>query len=156
MAPCAEGCRRRRANVTHVTRFVTWAPLGTAAVLLGLAASFTHPFTGPADTVVAVGILAVLSIVAVQRWQSDPPALLARRAPIPLAIADGGGPGWRWLVPAAPLVALLGWEAFTYASSPRSAHPTLSVLMDGTDRSPFGHAAMVAGWLVLGWYLVTR
>jgi hypothetical protein len=141
-----------------VSRFVTWASLGAAAVLLGLAASFTRPFTGSADAVVAVGVVAVVGLVVVQRCMPTPPAVLARRGrwSSPGPAVDGGRPGWRWAVPAAPLVAALGWELVSYAGAPRSEHPTLSVLIDWVDTSAVGHAAMVVGWLALGWYLVTR
>lgn len=52
------------------------------------------------------------------------------------------------------VVAAVGWELTAYFSSPRSAHPTLSVIADNIMSVQPGRALVFALWLALGWVLV--
>ena len=56
-----------------------------------------------------------------------------------------------WLV---LVVATVAWELAAYFSSPRSAHPTLSVIADNVMSVQPGRALVFALWLALGWILV--
>jgi hypothetical protein len=124
------------------------------AVAVVAAGSVQRPFTISADTTIAGALAAVAAIVAAQHRRSPQLSLLSRAArPV------FGEPRlqWRttfpWLVVAGGLVA---WELFSLLSSPRSAHPTLSSLLNTVDASTPGRAAALAVWLVLGAYLVKR
>ncbi len=126
------------------------AALGLAYALL---ASFTRPFTSGADVVTAVPL--ALAVVVTVRSTSG-----ARRRPKKISPAVGETPdalhlpraGIVWLVPA--LVAA-GWELYCYVNLPRTAHPTLSSLLDMLDATRSGKVVGFASWLVLGWFLVT-
>jgi hypothetical protein len=116
------------------------------AVAYAALASFTHPFTVGADVVVALP-LAVAVVVMVVRSRSprcrtaDQPGRTGRRSPGSLA--------WAALAAVA-----IGWELFCFTSEPRSAHPTLSSLMDMADATRWGKVLLFAAWMALGLYLV--
>jgi hypothetical protein len=72
--------------------------------------------------------------------------------------ADASGRSWRgsaavWLGLFAVMVA---WELNAYFSSPRSAHPTLSVIADDVMSVQPGRALVFVLWLASGWVLVRR
>ncbi len=130
------------------------AVTGLALVALAVVASTTRPFTVPADAVVAVGF-AGLAVVVVTQWRGDPvPPALARRR----GRSSPPPPRWgrRWALWAVPVAAAVAWELFSYVGAPRAAHPTVSSMLDAVDATRIGHGAAFAGWLALGWYLVTR
>jgi hypothetical protein len=118
-----------------------------------VAASVTRPFTWPADSAVAIAIVAFAAAGA------------RRLSPLSHQRADREDRGarieqqrWglRWAVWVGPLAAALAWELFSYAASPRAAHPTLSYMLDNLDAHGPGRAAAFGAWLWVGWYLVTR
>jgi hypothetical protein len=119
---------------------------------LAVLASFTTPFTLPADLVVGAGFVALAAVLVAQARWSPTPSVLARQ---PLA-----GPGPRrwsaWLLWIVPFAAIVGFELFNYTRLPRSAHPTLSSMVDSLTSSHPGHAVAFGAWLALGWYLVRR
>jgi hypothetical protein len=51
-------------------------------------------------------------------------------------------------------VVAAAWELNAYFSSPRSAHPTLSVIADNVMSVQPGRALVFGLWLALGWVLV--
>ena len=75
--------------------------------------------------------------------------------PGPAVGPDGPGtaPSRLALVWAVAAVVITGWELFCYLAAPRSAHPTLSSLLDTLDASHGGKALAFALWLGLGWAL---
>lgn len=146
-----------------VTRTATRVCAGAVAVVLvGLAVSFTRPFTWWSELAVTIGIVGVLGVVAAQRWLPHLPGVLVRRQPADLVGPDGlldtegGSRRMRWAPWGVALAATVGWELYCYISAPRSAHPTLSVILDSVDATHVGHGLAFVAWLALGWFLVTR
>ena len=129
-----------------------------AAVAYALLASFTRPFTLPADIVTAVPLVA--GAVAVG-WRIRQTA----RVGTPEAVGAGaastnlGKTAWpaewgrRWIAWVIVSVAAGCWELYCYVSSPRSAHPTFSSLLDTVDATRPGKIVVFALWLALGWFL---
>jgi hypothetical protein len=111
-------------------------------------ASFTDPFTLGADVVVALPL--ALAVVAM---------VVRSRSPRPRA-ADRPGRAARWspgsLAWAGLAAAAIGWELFCFTAEPRSAHPTLSSLMDMADATRWGKVSLFAAWMALGIYLVLQ
>jgi hypothetical protein len=139
-----------------VTSALRWSSLGAAGLVAAAAVSVTRPFTWPSEVAVSIGLAGMLAIVALQWWSSPPPAALARQNVPPPFDPDGRRWGLRWAPWVVVLVAAAGWELYCYLSAPRSAHPTLSVVLNSIDATHVGHGASFIAWLVLGWYLVTR
>ncbi len=145
-------------------------PVIATGVVLSAAAAATVPFTWQADlvTALALGLAAgayALRLAGVHgpgrpgpSGPSGGPGDGRSGAPVVRLPSDGGAAStfdgaWPWLVVSA---VLLAWELFSYASSPRRAHPTASSVADLVTRWPPGEAAVFFAWLLLGWYLVRR
>jgi amino acid permease len=132
--------------------------LGLAAVLAAAlvaevtAAALSQAFTLTADLVVAVSLLTMVSVVAVQVLFRPVGRSLARRR----SDKPDAHPRSSWVPWTALLVAIVAWELVCFALSPRSAHPTLSSMLDTLTASHVGRGLTFFAWLVLGWYLVTR
>lgn len=96
-----------------------------------------RPFTAPME--VAVGLAeAMVAVAALRRRPRDKPS----------------AGGWThrsdrgWLL----LLGILGaWELASYFQTPRSEHPTLSSMAGVLLANHAGRAALMAGWLLLGW-----
>jgi hypothetical protein len=118
------------------------------ALALASLASVTHPFTVAADIVTGFPIVVAAVIVAVAMRTRSP-------RPEPVDRADGHArPNRLWLVWVVAAVAIAGWELYCYTAGPRSAHPTLSSLLDTLDATHAGKTLAFGAWLALGWYLV--
>jgi len=125
------------------------------AVVLATLASFTRPFTVPADAVVLLGAAWIIAL-----------GYLDRRMGAGGAETTGGGAGtgrppagaWglRWGLWAVAIGAAVGWELFCFFSSPRQDHPTASSMLDVVDAHRPWLGLVFALWLVLGWRLVER
>ncbi|MGP0031725.1 MAG: hypothetical protein ACLPVF_14605 [Acidimicrobiales bacterium] len=125
--------------------------LAVAGLAAAVAASFTHPFTPGADVVTAIPLGIAVVVLARRRHADGRPAL----DPHPAPPATGSVPAHRWAsVWLALATAIVGWELYCYLSAPRSAHPTLSVLINMLEATPTGKALAFFLWLALGWYLV--
>jgi hypothetical protein len=124
----------------------------TAAGATAAVAGLTHPFTLGADTVTAIPILIGLLVLV--------PSL--RRSHAPIAVGAGQGEtrpdvSRRWSLVWLGLIATVAaWEVYTFLGSPRSAHPTLSVLIDMLDATWVGKFVAFFLWLALGWYLAVQ
>jgi len=120
-----------------------------ASAGLAVVASLTHPFTGGAEAVTAValgGVAVATAVVTVHRRRAgdlSPTATLSDR--------PGRGRSLAWVAVA---VLIASFEAFSYLGTPRSAHPTLSTVLDLVDSTRPGKAAAFALWPALGWWLV--
>ena len=145
-------------------RVVVVAAATVVAVALGLSAAmaFSRPFTAPSEVLTATALALLLAVIVLQQIGRPMSPLVARReAPTWSAGTPGGLPGQRgwaarwsgWMVLVA---ATAGWELFSYLSSPRHTHPTLSSMLDAVTAHHAGRGLAYALWLVLGWYLVTR
>ncbi len=143
-----------------------WPPQAPVAALVGVAAacgyswwaSGTRTFTWQAEILTALPLVAV----AVGALLTDAGRTRRRDILVPTGVRGRHGPEpsddrlhrpsvAAWAAIAAVVVL---WELATYASSPRSAHPTLSSILDELTGGHFGKAVVFILWLGLGWYLV--
>jgi len=124
-----------------------------AGLVVAGVASFTQPFTVGADVVTAVP-LCLAVVVLVQRVLADRRSTVG---PPPAPVATRPAPAYRRASPWLALVgAVVAWELYSYLSTPRSAHPTLSVLINMFDATQTGKGIAFLLWLALGWYLVVQ
>lgn len=146
---------RERASSTPKERLWLGAVVLIGAGIEIAGAAITRPFTWPADLVVGIPILVLAATAVAQRarWVSP---LVVRRGSEDLGAERKHSRGRRWLLWIAPLVSVTIWELFSYAASPRSAHPTISSLLDSFDGQAWGRASAFGAWMALGCYLVTR
>ena len=115
------------------------------AVFAVLAGSFTR-FSWPATaTVVSVGAAAVLT-----GWRRP-----ARRPP-PGPLPRAGVVAWGAVLAAGGLWELWSLLQQSSLTATSYAHPTLSALTDPVLATAPGRALVLAGWLLLGGYLVRR
>jgi hypothetical protein len=137
-----------------MVRWVMAAAAGVTAALAALAAlaATTHPFTPGAEAATALPV--TIGLIAL--------GLSLRREPTGRVVAPddrGDAPPEgrrRWsLVWLGALASVVAWETYCYLGSPRSAHPTLSVLLDMLDATWSGKFVAFSLWLALGWYLVS-
>lgn len=130
--------RRRHAIVTTAV-----------GVALATLASFTHPFTWSADTVVALAYAVALTLAWSRRatvvHPAATPALLAEQVTL-----------WRrtraWIALA---VVTVTWEILCLVAHPRRDHPTMSSLINQFDRSNVSRGLFFVAWLALGLTLVS-
>lgn len=111
-------------------------------VLLGFAwlCGGLSSFTWPAQVTTFAAIAVVLGFAAVRR-RDDTPVHLGRT----------GVAVW-----ASWLAAVTGWELWALFGAPRSAHPTISSLLDELISSHPARAGAMVLWLVFGWWLARR
>jgi hypothetical protein len=134
-------------------RWIVVATVAGVVAVLAAVAAVSHPFTLAADLVTAIPIVIGLLVLGlrVRRGQAPPVGTAAGQGETLPAI----GRRWSllWLGLAATVAA---WEVYTYLGSPRSAHPTLSVLLDMLDATWSGKFVAFSLWVALGWYLVVQ
>lgn len=122
------------------TRWPARAVLGVALAAYALVAATTTAFTGSADLVTALPIVA-LTVMVLVRWPLRPR---------PLRVDEPGGRHpWRaWVL---LLGAVVAWELVEYAArGSRADHPTLSSMLDAMDRTYVLKALVFFLWLALG------
>jgi hypothetical protein len=130
-------------------------PIGP--VILGLAAavlaSFTSPFTLGAEAITALPLCAGLAALVLRLR----PARRSGGIDRPDHEVAPPEPLHRWaLVWLGLVVATVGWELYSYLNTPRSAHPTMSGLIDMLDARPIGKFVAFSLWLALGWVLIIQ
>ena len=125
----------------RLDRRATTAVVVAAVAVYSWVAAGLRPFTLAEEVLVAIPALLVL-VVAMRT--SGP-----GRTGLPDTPSRGSVAIWLGLV-----VIAAGWELNAYFSSPRSAHPTLSVIADDVMSVRPGRALVFALWLALGWVLV--
>jgi hypothetical protein len=113
------------------------------AVLAGSFARFSWPAT--------IAVLSVGTLVVLIGWQGP-----VRRQPVPGPLPRAGLLAWGALLAAGGLWEL--WSLFQQSSLTVTsyAHPTLSALTDPVLTAAPGRTLVLAGWLLLGAYLVRR
>ena len=104
-------------------------------------AAGARPFTLPEDVLVAIPALIVLALAIRSSGNT--------RTDATDSPSRGSVAVWVGLV-----VVATGWELAAVFSSPRSAHPTLSVIADDVMSVRPGRALVFVLWLALGWVLV--
>jgi hypothetical protein len=124
----------------------------TAGLAYGIGASFTRPFTGPADVVTAVPLVVILALMG---WSSLRDRQSRPGDPAPPADTRARWSRWSfvWLT---LILAIAAWELYCFANLPRARHPTLSALIDILDSTRTGKVVAFVAWLALGWFLVGR
>ena len=128
-------------------------PVALATLGLGYAviASFTRPFTWSGNVATAFPLVLGLVVGVRSSW----PDARTAGAETPSAVRDGAVPWrWRWMVPVTPAIAVAACESYCFVHLPRSAHPTLSSILDIVDSTHVGKTVVFGAWLVLGWFLV--
>ncbi|MGD0084376.1 MAG: hypothetical protein ABSD78_14445 [Acidimicrobiales bacterium] len=160
------GLTRRFGRWTNRSRRTRWAAV--AAVLCAAAAdaavaSTSRPFTWPADITTALGLVGVVLAGLTRLW-------VARQAtaPVPPPVPPGdvpasGGAGGLlhpdrrtivlWIT---VTLAVVAFELFNYASSPRSTHPTLSSILNVLTGHEVLRGLLFATWLGAGWWIWGR
>lgn len=130
----------------HRTRARGLAVIAALVLSAGyaLAAAATTPFSREADLLTAIPI-AVVAVAAVVLWPARPD---------PSAVLDAEGlppprhPYRGWVVLFAVVVV---WEVLEYVwRGSRSAHPTLSSMVDAFHAHSIGKAVAIWAWLWLG------
>ena len=150
---------RRRRVVLERRWAALLAVVGVADVLV---ASRTHAFTRGADAATAVPLVLATVLLAVRARAAGAIDTRAADTGVIDTGADDGPTGRRprmlgidpayvWVLPVAAVTA---WELYCFFTLPRSAHPTLSSLLDMLDAHAAGKALAFGVWLVLGWLLV--
>jgi hypothetical protein len=134
---------------------LAWSAVAIALLAAVVCAAFTRPFTWPGNTVAAFGLAALVVVVLLQRRGESTPRAIMRHRSGAVGLEQRAW-GHRWVLWIAPLAALATWEVLCYVGSPRSAHPTLSSMLDTVTTTHAGRGLAYASWLALGWYLVTR
>ena len=104
-----------------------------------------QPFSGGAALALLVPVVA---LIATAEWRR------ARRAGAP-AVRVPRAPRFRSAVVAwsSVAIAVLVWELLALRSLPRSAHPTISSLVQSIEQYHAGRVVLYFAWLWLGWTL---
>jgi len=127
-----------------------------AAFLAVLAYGFwftdRQPFTGGAELALLVPIVLLVMIASVRRVRT-------RRRGAPVAGTGEARPARRFRLAVAVwssiAAAATAWELLALRSSPRSAHPTISSLVESIEQYHSGRVALFFAWLWLGWTLAS-
>jgi hypothetical protein len=117
----------------------------TVAASYSIVASRTTPFTTWANVLTALPLVVVLLLAAAFRPSSKGLWRTAKLPPSPPRML------WPW---GTLIGAIVAWELFCYAESPRVEHPTLSSLYDSIATISILKAALFFGWLALGWAVI--
>jgi len=134
--------------------FKRWVIAAAIVCALGVcvAVSFTRPFTGGADLVTAIALVAMVVLQLLVARSTRP--RISRGIPHDSSVRSATLASFSpWIVVSLLVVA---FELFNYFSSPRTMHPTLSSLSDELSGSHLGKAALCFAWLALGAVLLKR
>lgn len=133
----------------------TWLFAAIAATAFAYVAltSLTRPFTLEADVAIALPVVAAVPAAALRIRAGRRPGSAIRQAGNSKPEPKPDRLSLTWVTMA---LVIAGWELYSFTSSPRSAHPTLSTLIDLLDSTRIGKFAAIALWLAGGWYLVRQ
>lgn len=107
-----------------------------------------QPFTDGTTLALAIPVVALIGITQTRRFRSRrrSEATTTREMPwFRLAVVTWG----------AIVAAATAWELLALRSSPRSAHPTISSIVESVEQYHVGRVALFLGWLWLGWVLAS-
>jgi hypothetical protein len=107
-----------------------------------------RPFTGGASLALLVPVVVLIAIAETRRFRrrSIRADAQTRQAPLRrVAIVV-----WTTVV-----TALVAWELLALRSLPRSAHPTISSLVESIEQYHVGRIGLFFVWLWLGWTLAS-
>jgi hypothetical protein len=116
-------------------------------------ASLTRPFTVEADVATALPLFAAVLTMAVRVRITKRPESVMHPNCESQRVPRSNRWSLMWVTMA---IVIACWELYTYMSSPRSEHPTLSTLIDLLDSTRTGKFSAFALWLALGCYLVLK
>ena len=115
----------------------------SAGYALGAAA--TTPFSLAANIVTGLAI-AIVTVLAIVLWPARP-----ERAGVLVPDAEGSRPRHPYAAWVVLLAVVVGWELVEYLlRGSRSAHPTLSSMIDALDAHYLAKALVFFAWLWLG------
>jgi hypothetical protein len=146
------GRRGARHAPMRVGRGRRWSPAVAAAWIVVLAYGwwFTdrRPFSRGAFLALVVAVVVLIVGAEVRR---------ARAAGALPATATGGAPRLRSavFVWSALSVAVVAWELIALRSLPRSAHPTISSLVESAEQYHVARVGLYAAWVWFGWTMVS-
>ncbi len=123
------------------------AVLAAAGILYAVVAGSFTRFSWP-STIAVVSLGAVMIFIG---WRGP-----VRPRPVPGRMPLAGVAAWGAVLGAGGL-----WELWALLQQPSLtvtsyAHPTISALTDPVLATPPGRVIILAGWLLLGWYLIRR
>jgi hypothetical protein len=141
------------------------AALGVGVLAYAWVAAGLRPFTWPQRVMIGTAGTAVLALAA--HWSGRRLSLSRWWASWRLALRRDADPRWlpgrrplRWRTGVAVwgslIAAVVVWELIMLFSSPRSAHPTLSAIIDPILRDHLVRFLALLAWLVLGLELARR
>ena len=107
-----------------------------------------EPFSPGAFRALIVAVVVLIAVATVRRVRSGPrpPEARTRAAPAFRAAVVV------WTLVA---VAVVAWELIALRSLPRSAHPTISSMVEGSEQHHLARLALYAVWVWLGWTLAS-
>ena len=131
-----------------VGRVLPAAIAGIVVLAYGWWFTDLEPFSPAAFRALVVAVVLLLGAALVHRIRGE------RRA------ADAGtraAPGfWAavvvWIV---VVIAVVAWELIALRSLPRSDHPTISSIVEGSEHHHIARLALYSAWVWLGWGLAT-
>ena len=107
-----------------------------------------EPFSPAAFRALLVAVVLLLVVAVVHRIRGG------RRA---ADAATRAAPGF-WaavVVWSMVVIAVVAWELIALRSLPRSAHPTISSIVEGSEHHHIARLALYSVWVWLGWALAT-
>jgi hypothetical protein len=107
-----------------------------------------EPFSPAAFRALLVAVVLLLVVAVVHRVRGG------RRA---ADAATRAAPGF-WaavVVWSMVVIAVVAWELIALRSLPRSAHPTISSIVEGSEHHHIARLALYSVWVWLGWALAT-
>jgi hypothetical protein len=111
-----------------------------------------QPFTGGAELALLVPVILLVAIAQARRVRT-------RRRGASVALIQEPRPVRRFRLAVAVwssiAVTATAWELFALRSSPRSAHPTISSLVESIEQYHSGRVLLFFAWLWLGWTLAS-
>ena len=111
-----------------------------------------RPFTHGAELALLVPVVVLIAIAQVRRVRR-------RRNRTSVAVIEETPSATRFRLAVAVwssiAVAATAWELLALRSSPRSAYPTISSLVENIEQYHFGRIALFFAWLWLGWTLAS-
>jgi hypothetical protein len=118
--------------------------VGVVGVGYALGASWTRPFSAPADVLTALACVPP-AVVFVSSLLGPHRALVTSASE-----RSQAGRRWPWWIVSAAVIAL---ELSSYLELPRAAHPTLSSLYVTASGHRAVKAVIFLAWMALGWLI---
>jgi hypothetical protein len=132
----------------RVGQLVPVAVAGIVVLAYGWWFTDREPFSPGAFRALLVAVVVLIVAAAVHR---------VRRGRRAADAATRAAPGF-WaavVVWSMVVIAVVAWELIALRSLPRSAHPTISSIVEGSEHHHLARLALYAVWVWFGWALAT-